>query len=176
MARRRPLPGFVSVGRVTGPHGWKGAVRVEPLTDFPERFREVASLYLVRGENRRELTVQEVKGQGTTIIIKFAEVNTLEEAQELRGAQLEVPRKAVHTLPEGYFYVYELVDLPVYSQQGEFLGYLEEVIRTGSNDVYVVRHPETHRELLLPATREVVKAVDLDREEIRVQLLPGLGE
>jgi 16S rRNA processing protein RimM len=151
-------------------------VRVEPLTDFPERFREVSSLFVVRGEDRQELAVQEVKGQGTTVIIKFAEVNTLEQAEDLRGARLEVPRGAVHPLPKGCFYVYELVDLPVYSEQGEFLGYLEEVFRTGSNDVYVVRHPETDRELLLPATREVVKAVDLDREEIRVQLLPGLGE
>jgi len=170
------LPSFVTVGRVTAPHGWQGAVRVEPLTDFPQRFQSVNSLFAVQNEERRELAVQEVKGGGNTVIIKFADINSLEEAETLRGARLEVPRAAAYPLPAGCFYVYELVDLPVYGEEGEFLGFVEEVLRTGSNDVYVVRNPNTRRELLLPATREVVKAIDLDREEIRVRLLPGLGE
>jgi 16S rRNA processing protein RimM len=110
------------------------------------------------------------------LLVKFVGVDCREEAEVLRGAYLEVPREAAHPLPDGYYYFYQLIDLPVYTEEGVFLGYVEELLRTGSNDVWVVRHPEQGREILLPATREVVKAVELEKEEIRVQLPPGLGE
>lgn len=176
MARRGQLPAYVAVGRITAPHGHRGMVRVEPYTDHPERFRSLDTVTAVRGNARHALTVQEVKDRGRMLVVKFAEINSLAEAEAWRGSTLEIPREKAYPLPPGHFYFFELVDLPVYSEEGDFLGYVEEVLRTGSNDVWVVRHPEGGREILLPAIREVVKAVDLEREEIRVRLLPGLGE
>lgn len=176
MTRRKPLPTFVAVGRITSPHGWRGAVRVEPHTDFPERFRELRTVHVALPAGRRELEIQEVKGQGRFLLVKFVEINSLEEAEALRGAWVEIPRGATRPLPADHYYVYELIDLPVYTEEGAFLGYVEEVLRTGSNDVYLVRDQEQGKEILLPATKEVVRSVDLEKGEIRVRLLPGLGE
>jgi len=174
LARRKPLPHYITIGRVTSPHGWRGAVRVEPFTDFPERFHELKSVYVtVKGE-RLEMEIEEVKGGDRVKLIKFSEINTLEEAEAVRGALLEVPRESVRPLPPGHYYVYEVIDLPVYTEEGKFLGYVEEVLRTQGNDVYVVRGGQEAKEILLPATSEVILAIDLKQEEIRVRLLPGL--
>lgn len=149
---------------------------MELHTDFPERFREYTTVYASLPEGRRRLEIRQVRGQGRYLLVEFAGIDSAEEAESLRGAWIEIPREAVKPLAAGQYYVYELIDLPVYTEEGEFLGYVEEVLRTGSNDVYLVRDRERKREVLLPAIREVVRDVDLEKEEIRVRLLPGLGE
>jgi 16S rRNA processing protein RimM len=96
-------------------------------------------------------------------------------AGALRGAYLYVPESEAVTLPPGEFFVHQIVGLTVVTLGGEVLGTIEDVLQTGSNDVYVVRQDGPDgREVLLPATKEVVREVDLDSKTMRVELLPGL--
>ncbi len=163
-----PSQPLVRVGRILGPWGSKGFLRVEALSDNPERFA-LGSRILVSGQpcaiERR------ARAHGQTIL-KLAGVDTPEAARLLAGASLEVPAGELGPLPEGVHYHYHLLGMRVVTEQGEHLGEIAEIIATGANDVYVVRHGK--RDLLLPAIADVIKRVDTARNEMTVALLPGL--
>ena len=94
-------------------------------------------------------------------------------AETLHGLLLTVPREYVESLPEGSYYHFQLLDLRVYDEEGEYLGKIKEILSTGSNDVYVVG-VEGRRDLLVPALEDVVREVDLDEGRMVVLLPEGL--
>ena len=110
---------------------------------------------------------------GGRLILKLAGIDDREAAEQLRGASLEVPTDQAVELPPGQYFWHQVVGLrAVVESSGRELGRVADILVTGSNDVYVVR--KDGRELLLPAIGEVVRAIDLERGEMRVELLPGL--
>ncbi|WP_258361060.1 ribosome maturation factor RimM [Moorella sulfitireducens (nom. illeg.)] len=167
------VPDRIGVGKIVSTHGVRGEVKVEPWTDFPARFRPGTRMFLQQEEETRLVTITAARSQGRHIILKLAEINDCEEAGALRGAILKVDQGEVEPLPEGHYYIFQLVGSRVYTTGGEFLGTLTEVLTTGANDVYVVLGTG-EKEILIPALKEVVRKIDLDRKEITVALPPGL--
>lgn len=106
------------------------------------------------------------------ILLRLDSVTDRTAAAELRGTYLYVPESEAVALPPGEYFVHHIVGLTVMTLGGETLGTVAEVLHTGSNDVYVVRRDG--REILLPATKEVVREIDLEAQIMRVELLPGL--
>jgi 16S rRNA processing protein RimM len=157
----------VSVGRIVAPHGLKGEIKVEPLTDFPERFQRGARLWL-KGEPRR---VQMSRPQGKLVYLKLAGINSRESVNALRGEELLVP-EAFPIEAADVYYQHDILGLRVEDEAGELLGNVAQIIPTGSNDVYVVRGERG--ELLLPALEDVIKLVDLPNGRLVVEILPGL--
>jgi 16S rRNA processing protein RimM len=157
---------FLAVGRLRRPHGLRGEVQMDVLTDFPERLRRGKKVYL--GEERRELVIRGVRGAAKTFLISFQGINSPEEAAELRGQLIFVSSKDLPRLEEGEYYHHELLGLTVVDEGGTVLGILEEILETGANDVYLVRTPDGS-ELLLPALKNVILAVNLDQGEMRVR-------
>lgn len=166
--QRPPPPERLIVGRIVRPWGAKGQVKVEPLTDFPERFRRGAR-FLV---DEREYTCSSVMSAPRNLVLKLDGVDSPEAAEALRGALLEVPTADAPALPEGTYYHYQLIGLEVRTAEGEELGRVAEVLTTGGTDVYVVHGPLG--EVLLPATSEVVASIDLEAGRMTVTPLPGL--
>lgn len=164
----RVQPEFLTVGRIVGPQGIRGELKVEPTTDFPQRFATGAELR-VQG---RLLAVESSRWQRGYVILKLATIDSIDEAEKLRGQSLEVPNSSAQTLPQGQYYVYQIVGLEVWTTAGEHLGEVAEVAPTGSNDVYVVRGPRG--ELLIPAIEDVVKEIDLERGRITIEAVEGL--
>lgn len=166
---------YVTIGRITKPRGLCGEVRIFPLTDYPERFTNLQSVYV---ENRqgdlRQLTVIAVHQQPGCIALRFAEVTTEEEADELRGCFLVVPREKVVSLPAGSFYVFDLIGMQVETEAGEIIGPLIDVEHYPANDVYVIDRGS--RRLLIPAVKEIVKKIDLRERRICIVDRPGLLE
>jgi 16S rRNA processing protein RimM len=105
-------------------------------------------------------------------LIKFRGIDTQEEAERLRGVQLEVPLDEVPSLSPDSYYYFQILDMEVWTQEGEFLGVVEDIITTGSNDVYVVRQGKN--EILVPALQDVIVDVDLQMGRITVDLPDGL--
>lgn len=167
---------LVVIGEITATHGNKGEVKVFPLTDFPERFRLLKEVFLVHKGESRILQVAGARFHKKFVLLKFREINNPTEAEDLKGAFLAVRKEEAFPLPEGSYYIFQLIGLPVFTLEGEYLGELKEVQRTGSNDVYVVVHPQTQAEVLIPALKEVVSSVDLAAKKILVKPLPGLLE
>lgn len=148
--------GRIVIGRVGAPHGIGGEVRVIPLTDFPERFNGLREVMV--GDELLHIT--RMKAQGKNLLMQFHEYPVREETQRLTGRLLTVARTDAAPLEEGEYYVFDIVGLSVYDEAGTLLGSVENVIRTGSNDVYAVR-AEDGRELLIPALRSVVRSIDI---------------
>ena len=158
----------VTVGRVLSPHGLRGEVKVESLTDFSQRFRKGSKLWLAGVER----TVELGRIQGKTVILKLEGVNSRDAAEALRGAELTVP-DLLEITEEDVYYQHDILGIRVEDEAGNELGKVDDVLSTGSNDVYVV-HGE-RGELLLPALDDVVKQVDLDARRIVVDVPEGLG-
>lgn len=169
---------FVTIGRVTAPHGVVGEVRVFPLTDFPERFDGMTRVYVARregpGSEPEPMEIESVRRHKQFFLVKFAAVTRRDEAEMLRGALLQVPEDDVHPLPPDTHYVFQLVGLQVFDRDGRLLGVVRDVLPTGANDVYVIERAGGGPELLVPALRHVVLDIDVDEGRIEVDLLPGL--
>ena len=169
--RRQPREsrGRVAVGRINATWGLRGHVKVTPLTSNPRRIQPGAVL-LVRGEPREVLDVRYPKGFPCVVFEGYEDATA---ANALRGTLIEIDDADLPDLGRDEYYVHDLVGLDVVTTSGERLGRLAEVLRTGANDVYIVRR-KGERDLLLPAIGDVIAEVDLEGGRMVVELLPGL--
>jgi len=168
-AGEKDTGGRVAVGRINGTWGLRGHVKVTPYTANEARFR-AGSRLLVAGTPTEVLDV--VRTQGYPCV-RFAGYDTVEAAERLRGALIEIEAAELPPLPEGEYYRHDLIGLRVVTRDGEPLGELVDILATGANDVYVVRRQDAP-EALLPAIADVVVRVDLEAGELVVNVLPGL--
>lgn len=166
----RAGPSHLVVGRILGPHGLKGEVKVEILTDFPERFGLLETVYL--GEELSPVVIEGQRFNKNRIILKLPGCDDREGAGKLRGQFIHVPVEEAMPLGDGEYYLYEILGLEVWTEEGEYLGCVEDILFTGSNDVYVVKNGD--REVLIPALSDVVTEVDTDRGRLTVRLMEGL--
>ncbi len=157
------------VGRVLGSHGVRGEVRVRVMTDLPYRFDPGQQLFL----DGQPLLIQDGSGgAGDTVILKFRGIESQAAARALAGRDLLAPADDAPDLPDGEYFHYQLIGMRVFTEEGEDLGQISEIIITGSNDVYVVTGPGG--DLLLPALAQVILQVDTTRGEMQVRLMEGL--
>jgi len=156
------------------PHGLRGEVSVRLETDFPERFERLGDVYLVQSGRVEAARITGRRPHKEGLLLTIHGIGDLEAAEGLRGAEIAVSRDAAVPLEEGAFYVFEVLGLRVRTEEGRLLGTVAEVMRAPANDVYVVRGDAG--EILLPATREVVRRIDPASGEMVVALLPGMEE
>ena len=109
------------------------------------------------------------------VLIKFTDINTVEEAEKLRNGILKIERKDAIPLEEGRYYIADLLQSRVYTETGKLLGILEDIYNTGSNDIYVVKN-EIGKQILLPAIEDVIKQICLEENKIIVKLPKGLQD
>lgn len=150
------------MGQIRGAFGVAGAVKVEPLTDHEERLLPGSELWLA-GERRQ---VEWSRARLGSVVLKLTGVEDRTVAGLLVGRYLEVPLAEVRPLPDGAWYHHQLLGLRVRSESGRDLGELVEVLERPANDVWVAR--AGRREHLVPATKDAVVSVDLDRREVVV--------
>jgi 16S rRNA processing protein RimM len=162
------LPATALVGVVVGPWGFDGEVRVRAETDNPRRFSKDSRM-LAKGQSIRVELCRWHKGFA---LVKFKDIDTREDAQGLQGVSLEVPLDEVESLAPDSYYHFQVLDMEAWTLEGEYLGRVEDILDTGSNDVYVVRGGE--REVLIPALEDVVVEVDTDTGRMTVDLPEGL--
>jgi 16S rRNA processing protein RimM len=164
-------PVFLVVGKLRRPHGLRGELIMEVITDFPERLEPGVQVYV--GEGFRPLRIRSRRWHGKLLLIAFDGYHEREAAGEFRNWLVYVRADDRPPLPEGEYYEHQLLGLRVVSDEGKFLGWLAQILETGANDVYIVR-PESGPDILLPAIDDVILDIDLARAEMRVSLLPGL--
>ena len=163
-------PKLLTIAVVTGSWGLRGEVRVRLETDFPERFARLKSVYL--GPKRQPFEFEGFRQHGDRGLLKLKGCDNPEAAKLLSGLEVQIPVAEAMPLPPGRYYEFQLKGLNVYTEDGESLGVLEEVLFTGSNAVYVVCGPRG--EVLLPVLKDVVLQVDLEAGRMIVRLPPGL--
>lgn len=164
---------MVTVGRVARRHGNRGAVIVNPETDFPEaRFGPGRVVYVRRGADIEPLTINGVRVQQGRPIVAFEAVDTMTQAEALAGTELRVPVADLAPLPRGAFYRHDLVGCRVVTVAGEPVGVVAAV--EGDLDVsrLVVETPEG--EVLVPIAREICVRIDPQAREITIDPPEGL--
>lgn len=164
---------YLRVGVITSPHGVRGEVKVFPTTDDPERFLDLEEVLLDAPDGLKKLEIEQVHFFKNMVIVKFAGMDNRNDVEGLRQKDLLITREQAVSLDPDENFIVDLIGLSVCTDEGEQLGTLSDVIQTGANDVYCVRTPEG-RELLLPAIKDCVLSVDLEKQEMLVHILPGL--
>ncbi|MFP4343593.1 MAG: ribosome maturation factor RimM [Anaerolineales bacterium] len=168
---KQPEPSYLAVGRIGRPHGVRGELRAEILTDAPERLPEIPQVYL--GRRHTPYKVQSVRLHKGMMLLQLEGVEDRDAAEALRGALVQVAVQDALPLEEGEYYQYQLVGVDVETEAGEPLGQIVEVLNLPeANDVLVVEG--ARGEVLLPVTQEVVVDLDLEARRLVVRLLPGL--
>lgn len=167
-SNQEPREGFIAVGRVARPWGLRGDLKVESLTDFPDRFATGARLFLAG----REHEVEGARWQKGALYLKLSAIDDATAAEAFRNELLEVPESSLHPLAPDEFYNHQLVGLRVHTNDGRDLGAVAEVLPTGGNAVLVVRGPAG--ELLLPFIDEVITDVRIAEGSLTASLIVGL--
>jgi 16S rRNA processing protein RimM len=161
---------WIAVGRIARAHGVKGEVAVLPLSEVESRFQAGSQLFV--GQGVRAVTVQASRPHRGRLLVSFGEVGDRDAAEALRGEYLFVPAEDVPELPEGEFWPHQLVGCEVVTESGRPLGSIREIMRTQANDVWAADGPSG--EVLVPALKDVVVSVDLERRRVIVREIPGL--
>jgi 16S rRNA processing protein RimM len=166
---------YLEVGQIVGTHGVRGTLKVKPLTDDIKRFDNLKTVYITKGKELVEITIEEVKYSNNTVLLKLKGIDVLEDAKTYRGIYLKIERKDSVKLPKDSYFIVDLIGLLVYEEETEKpLGKVEDIYNTGSNDIYVVKDEETGKQILLPAIKKVIKKIDIDNQKIVVNLIEGL--
>ena len=162
----------IIVGKILSPHGIKGYLKVESLSDYPGRFETGASLWSeVIGA---ELCIETVSVQGEVLLVLFRGIADRTEAEKFVNSYLYIDEDEAAELPEGHYYYYQLVGLDVYAQDtGARVGELIEIMPYTANDIYVIKR-DNAPDLLLPAVKAVIKNIDIANRRIEVIIPEGL--
>ena len=167
------LDEWIEIGSVVRPHGVGGEVSADFVADLGELIVEAVTLRLTDPSGReRTLEVERARDHKGRKIVKFREVETVEEAESLRGFRAWLTRAQIGPLAEGRWFVQDLIGMEVRTEEGECLGTLDDVLHMPGNDVYVVRG--SGGEILLPVIDEVVLGVDVEAGTMVVRLMEGM--
>lgn len=163
-------PRYLVIGRVAKPWGIQGEVKVEIMTDFPDRFSLLRKIYL--GPKAVPFALEGFRLHQGAALLKLEGCQDRAAVEKLRGQLVQIPIEEAMPLEQDEYYEHQIVGLAVWTAGGEHLGTVDEIISTGSNDVYVVRGKG--REVLIPALEDVVLEVNLAQGRLIVELIEGL--
>ena len=156
------------VGKIVNTFGIKGEVKVALFTEDINNFKNNSKVYV----NDKEMQVENSRLQKNMLILKLKGIDNMNDAENLRGSIIKVDRSK-NDLPEGTYYIADLIGLDVYTEDGNLFGKVTDIYNTGANDIYTVK-TQDGKEVLLPAIKDVIKQVDIQNEKIIVHILKGL--
>ena len=164
---------FLQVGVITATHGIRGEVKVFPTTDDPERFLDLETVYLDTGREKKLLTISSVKFFKQFVILKFKGIDNINDIEKYKRCSLYVTREHAVALEEDEYFIADMIGMEVCTEDGNIFGTLKDVIETGANDVYVIENAE-HGEVLVPAIKECIRSVDIEKGQMMIHLMDGL--
>jgi 16S rRNA processing protein RimM len=165
---------YTIVGKIINSHGIKGEVKVFPLTDDISRFDSLKNVYI--GENHVKHEIKGVKYHKNIAIIKFKEYDDINEILKFKDNFIYVDDEEKVILPEGRFFIHDLLKSQVFDTQANLIGTLENIIQGPSNDIYVVKDMEKDREYLIPAVKQFIIEVNIGDKKIIIDPIEGMIE
>ncbi len=164
---------LLEIGQIVNTYGIKGFVKVVPFTDNITRFEDLKTVYLETKKGLETFEIEEVKYSKNTVLLKLKGIDDIDAAEKYRNTYLKIDRKNAVNLPQDTYFIVDLLDMEVYTDDEIHLGKITDVYPTGSNDIYVVKNEEG-KQILLPAISQVIKTVDIQNKKMVVHLLEGL--
>lgn len=164
---------LIRVGVISSTHGIKGEVKVFPTTDDPNRYKKLKKVILDTGKEQIEMEISGVRFFKQMVIVKFKGYDNINDIEKYKGKDLLVTRENAVELGEGEYFIYDLIDCAVVTDEGEDFGTLVEVLQTGANDVYVVKTNDG-KEVLLPNIESCILDVNIEEKKITAHIMEGL--
>lgn len=164
---------LLQVGAIANTHGVRGEVKVFPMTDEKERFKQLKQVILDTGKEQIELSITQVKFFKNLVILKFKGFDNINDVEPWKGKPLYVTRENAVKCEENEYFIADLIGILVSDEEGQALGTLTDVLTTGANDVYVITKT-SGEELLLPAIKQCIRKVDVAQRQMQVHVLEGL--
>ncbi|MGM9986543.1 MAG: ribosome maturation factor RimM [Bacillaceae bacterium] len=166
-----------NVGKIVNTHGVRGEVRVISKTDFPEeRYTLGNTLYIEKGKGDQvKVTVASHRQHKSFDLLTFKEFHNINEVEQFKGCLLQVTEDQLVELEEDEFYYHEIIGCIVFSEEGEEIGKVGEIIETGANDVWVLKR-KGKKDALIPYIESIVKEIDVEEKKIIIHLMEGLIE
>lgn len=169
---------LVAIAKTVRTRGLRGELVADVLTDFPERFAETKTILAIKPDgSQAELEIENHWFQKDRVILKFTGFDSIEAAESLINCEICVPEAEAVALEEGEFFDWELIGCAVETVEGETLGRVREVMRTGGTEILVVsRESEEEKDYLIPFAEKICVEVDVENKLIKVDAPEGLLE
>ena len=167
------MESLLQVGIISSMHGIRGEVKVFPTTDDANRFKELKDVLLDPGMEHIPLRIEDIKFFKQFVIIKFFGFDNINEIEKYKGKSIFVTRENAVCLKADEYYIADLIGMHVIDETGIEIGILNDVMETGANDVYVINMVD-QKELLLPAIKQCILDVDIEKMIMKVHVLEGL--
>ena len=171
-----PQPAYLLVGEILRPHGVVGEMRMRVLTSYPDRLGKLKTVYLAptpETDSPTPYALVSVRMHQGYALLKLGTITDRDAADRLRQLVVMVAMADAVPLDEGEHYLFQVIGLTVYTEDGTCLGTITDVLETGANDVYVLQG-ERYGEILIPATHETILETDMDAQKMIVRLPEGL--
>lgn len=164
---------FLEIGQIVNTYGIKGYVKVNPFTDNYERFSDLDKVFIEVKKDLQEFIIEDVKYSKNVVLLKLKGIEDINMAENYRNCYIKINRKNAVKLPKDSYFVIDIIGIQVFTDEGNLLGNIVDVFKTGANDVYVVKD-EIGKQILLPAIEKVVKQVNIKDKKMIVHLIEGL--
>ena len=163
------MENLLEIGQIVNTHGLRGDVKVMPWCDDPAIYHELEYVLI----DNNEFVIEKSSIHKNMVLLKLEGISNINDAELYRGKTLYVPREELGELPEGTYYICDLLGCHVETDDGKKLGCITDIIKTGSNDVYVVED-EFKKQVLIPVIDEVIKSVNIEEKLIVITPLKGM--
>lgn len=164
---------YFEIGLISNTHGLKGEIKVRPYTESMKRFEELNKIYILKGNDKDEYEIENVRYQKDVVLLKLKGVDIIEDAEKLKNHIISIPRESGKKLSDDEFFIADLIGCEVY--ENELVGTVTDVFTAGGSDVYVIKR-EKQKDLLLPAIASIIKKIDVSQRRIDVEIPRGLLE
>lgn len=164
---------YFEIGQIVNTFGVKGQLKVKPFTDDVEQFETLGKILVVKNKETIEMKILEVKYHKDMVILKLEGIDDMTMAEKYKGCYIKIHRSNARQLEEGEYFIADIIGSDVYTDTDNYLGKVEDIYNTGSNDIYVVKD-ELGKQILLPAIKDVLLDIDVINQRVIVHLLKGL--
>lgn len=161
---------YIIIGKIIGGFGKSGAVKIRVLTDFPERFFSGEDVFLFTEDKAepQKIKLTESFHHKNFIVAKISACTSMEDAKRLTGAYLKILSSQLKKLDKNRYYQFQIINLPAYDENNNYIGRVKDIIENPCNDIYVIFNETSKNEILIPAIGRYVKKVDLENEKITI--------
>lgn len=164
---------YFEIGQIVNTFGVKGQVKVKPFTDDVTQFETLGTILVVRNKETIEMKILDVKYHKDMVLLKLDGIEDMTAAEKYKGAYIKIHRSKARKLEEGEYFIADIIGSDVYTDENKYLGKVDDIYNTGSNDIYVVKD-ELGKQILLPAIKDVLLDIDIENQKVTVHLLKGL--
>lgn len=164
---------YLELGQIVNTRGLRGELKVNSFSEDPKRFEKLDKILVKTKQGNVEYEIERVAYSKNQVILKLKGIDHIDYAEKLRNCMIIIHRDNLEPLKPGQYYIADLIGLEVFTDENQYLGTVDDIYNTGSNDIYVIKS-EDGRQRLLPGIPDVIKNVDLENGKITVHLMEGL--